>query len=723
MKTDTQNQTRPADNDQRLFEEFPWPSYEEWRQIVEQQLKGVPFEQKLITRTYEGIDLHPLYRQEDKGDWPHLNSLPGFAPYVRSGSALGNVLRSWSVSQELPYRTPAEFNRAIRHDLERGQTVINLVFDAATLFGQDPDEAKVGDVGRGGVSIATVDDLATALSKIDLEQTPIFMQASSSALPITALLMALLRRQGKSTANLRGCIGMDSLQTLVREGTFPRSLAGAYDRMAHLLAWVKKYAPHLTVVNVHGQPYHDGGGNAVQELAFVLATAVEYVRELLARGFTIDDICHHLCFSFSVGSNVFMEVAKLRAARLLWAKIVAAFGGSDSSQRMSIHVRTSAWNKTIFDPYVNMLRTTVEAFAGVIGGCDSMHVGAFDEPLGLPDEFSRRIARNTHLVLLHESHLNKVIDPAGGSWYVETLTDALARQAWVLFQEVERRGGMAAALRAGFPQAEIAQVAAARQANIAKRKDVFIGTNTYANLEEKPLEVTQVDYEALHQRRSNYITQYRTSLDNVSNTLVLHKLADILEAEAAATIETAIEAALAGATLGEIAHTLRTGDEAPIFIEPIMPHRATEEFESLRVTSEVHKALTGSRPQVFLANIGPIAGYKARVDFTSDFFQVGGFEVSSNDGFRTVHKAGQSAVESGAPVVVICSTDDNYPKNVARLTRSIKKQRPETIVILAGRPAEEQLKKYQKAGLDDFIFLGADVYEKLLNLQRRLGLV
>lgn len=723
MTVKTQQPDQPDNQEARLFEEFPWPSYEQWREIVEQQLKGAPFEQKLVTRTYEDIDLQPLYRQEDRGDWPHLNALPGFPPYTRSGSATGHVFRRWSVSQELPYRTPAEFNRAIRHDLERGQTTINFVFDAATLFGQDPDEAKVGDVGRGGVSIATVDDLATALSKIDLEEIPIFMQASSSALPLTALLMGLMRKQGKPTANLRGCIGMDSLQTLVQEGTFPRSLAGAYDRMANLMAWVEKYAPRLKVINVHGQPYHNGGGNAVQELAFVLATAVEYVRQLLAREFSIDDVCQHMCFSFSVGTNLFMEVAKLRAARLLWAKIVAAFGGSEDSQRMSIHGRTSAWNKTIFDPYVNMLRTTVEAFAGVIGQCDGLHVGAFDEPLGLPDAFSRRIARNTHLILQHESHLNKVIDPAGGSWYVETLTDALARKAWTLFQEVERRGGMARALFDGFPQAEVARTAAARTANIAKRRDVFIGTNTYANLNEEPLDVTQVDYEALHKRRSHYVTQYRTAMDNTANTLVLSKLTAILEAEGADTIEAAIEAALAGATLGEIAHTLRTGDEVPISIEPITPQRGTEPFESVRVASEVHKALTGSRPQVFLANIGPIAGYKPRIDFTIDFFQAGGFEVISPEGFRTVYKAAESAIESGAPVVVICSTDDSYPKNVPRLVRSIKKKKPQTTVILAGRPAEADAENFQKAGLDDYLYLGVDVYEKLLDLQHKLGIV
>ena len=723
MTTAKQSKSQLRANGDQLFDQFEWPSYEEWRSIVEKQLNGASFEQKLITRTYEDIDIHPIYGQQEEQDWPHLHSLPGFSPYVRGTTALGNTRRPWGVCQELPYRTPAEFNWAVRHDLERGQTMVNLVLDKATLFGLDPDEAQVGDVGRGGVSIATVDDLATALLKIDLEQVPIFMQASSAALPMTALLIALMRRQGKSTKNLRGCIGMDSLQTLVSEGTFPRSLKGAYDRMAHLTIWAKKYAPQLRTVNVHGQPYHNGGGNAVQELAFVIATATEYVRELLARGLSIDDVARRMCFSFSLGSNFFMEVAKLRAARLLWAKVVAAFGGDENSQKMSIHVRTSAWNKTIFDPYVNMLRTSVEAFAGIIGGCDSLHVGPFDEALGLPDAFSRRIARNTHLILRHESHLNKVIDPAGGSWYLETLTNELARRAWKLFQEVEQKGGMGQALFEGFPQAQVARTASQRAANIAKRKDVFVGTNMFANPNEEPLEVPQVDYEALHARRANYVVQHRTSLDNTSNTIVLYKLVEVLDAQWEDTIEAAIDAAMAGATLGELAKTLRTGDEVATTIEPIRPYRATEAFESLRVANEVYESRTGLPPQVFLANLGPIPQHKARADFATDCFQAGGFQIVSNDGSPTVRAAARAAIDSGAPVIAICSSDETYPGLVPRLTRTVKRACPDTIVILMGRPAADQEKTYRKAGVDDFIHLGADLFDKLLNLQKKLGIV
>ena len=714
MTTDSQNK-------ERLFAEFPHPSYEEWRRLVEQQLKGAPFEKKLVTRTYEDIEVQPMYRQEDVADLPHLGSAPGFPPYVRGATALGYLLKPWAIGQELPYSTVDEFNSALRYDLERGQTAVNLRPDKATLLGQDPDEAQIGDVGRDGVSIATVDDLARALAGIDLVKVPIFIQAHSAALPTTALLIALLRRQGKSTEKLQGSIEMDPLGILARAGTFPRSIAGAYDRMAHLMAWAKAHAPHLQTVTVHGQPYHDSGGSAVQELAFVLATAVEYVRELLARNLTIDEVAPRIRFSFSIGSTYFMEVAKLRAARMIWAKVVEAFGGHEASQSMSMHVRTSAWNKAVYDPYVNMLRTTIEAFAGSVGGCDSMHVGAFDEAIRPPDEFSRRIARNTQLILQQECYLTRVIDPAGGSWYVENLTGAIAQKAWALFQEVEKRGGMSQALPAGFPQEQVAQTAAQRATNLATRKDILVGVNMYLNLAEKPLEDNKPDYEALHKKRSNYVAQYRTSLNNTQSTLVLEKLSNILNAAPAHVMEAAIEAALAGATLGEIARTLRSGDEVKITIEPLPIQRRAEMFETLRAAAEAYQAQTGSPPQVFLANMGPLPQHKARADFAAGFFQIGGFEVIGNEGFSTPEAAAQAALASGAPVVVICSTDQTYPELVAPLTRAIKATRPETMVILAGYPAD-QVEAHKAAGVDDFIQIRANTYEILSNLQQKLGI-
>jgi methylmalonyl-CoA mutase len=281
---------------------------------------------------------------------------------------------------------------------------------------------------------------------------------------------------------------------------------------------------------------------------------------------------------------------------------------------------------------------------------------------------------------------------------------------------------MAKALFEGFPQGEVAQIAMQRMNNIAKRKEVFVGTNMFTDLEEHPFDVRQVDYEALHKKRASYVARYRTSLDNASNTIVLQKLSEILEAEGEENIEAAISAAQAGATLGEIARALRTGDEVITTVEPIRPQRGTEAFESLRVASEVHAARTGSRPQVFLANMGPLVQHKARADFATDFFQVGGFDVIETEGFKKPKAAAKAALESGAPVAVICSTDETYPKLVPRFTKVIKKENPDLIVILAGYP-KNQVEAHRKAGVDEFIYLGVDVYETLFKLQRKLGIV
>ena len=369
---------------------------------------------------------------------------------------------------------------------------------------------------------------------IDLERIPVYIQTGLMALPVTALLVAYLRRQGKSAEKLRGCIGTDPLGILISNGTLPVSPESAYAAMAQLTAWAIKHAPRLQTIVVRGHPYHDGGGSAVQELAFVMATAVEYLNEMQTRGISVDDAAVRMRFSFSVGSQFFMEIARLRAARLVWAQIVSAFGGSGDAQKMFIHACTSAWNKTIYDPYVNLLRATTEALAGVMGGADSMQVGAFDQVIRPADEFSRRIARNIHLILQKECNFTRPVDPPGGSWYIEKLTDSVARKAWNLFQDIEAKGGMSRALREGFPQAQVAQTAAKRKANIARRKDIFVGTNMYPNLDEKPLEGRPADHEAIQRMQSVRLAGYRLSVDHACRQAVLETLAgareDVVEA-------------------------------------------------------------------------------------------------------------------------------------------------------------------------------------------------
>jgi methylmalonyl-CoA mutase len=701
------------------FSEFSAATYDQWRKAAESALKGAPFDKKLLTRTYEEITLQPLYWQQDIEGLAHLDSLPGFTPYVRGTAVLGHTGEPWAIAQELPYSTPSALNEALRADLARGQTAINVVLDPATRAGLDADAARAENVGRHGVSISSLEDLGKALDRIDLEETPIFIQAGAMGLPIAALLAALVRKQAKSTEKLSGCIGMDPLGTLAAEGTLPGSLERAYDEAARLTTWSVSHAPRLQTMSVAGHPYHDGGASATQELAFTLATGVEYLRALQTRGLAVDDVAPRLRFAFSLGGNVFMEVAKLRAARLLWAKIVKAFGGSSEAQKLSIHARTSAWNKTLYDPYVNMLRTTTEALAGVVGGCNSLHVSPYDEAARAPDEFSRHIARNTHIILREECNIPRSIDPAGGSWYVEWLTDAVAKQAWSLFQDIEKQGGMFAALSAGLPQKQVAAVAVKRGTNTAQRRDVFVGINMYANTKDRPLEPAAIDFQALARERAAELAAYQEAVDPDWRQAALDKLA---KAAPEGVMEAAIHAASGGATLGGLSATLGASDQPAPRIDALCIQRGAVPFERLRDAARSFAARTGSPPKAFLANLGPIPQHKARADFTRGFLEVGGFEVIGNNGFPDAMAAANAALESGAPVVVICSTDETYPDFVPPLTKRLKEAKSKTAILLAGYPADH-VEAFQAAGVDDFIHLRANCYELLASLQKKLGVL
>ncbi|MBP6786195.1 MAG: acyl-CoA mutase large subunit family protein [Candidatus Promineofilum sp.] len=697
-------------DDPLAFDEFPRPAFEEWQAAAVESLGGKPLD-KLTTATYEGFPLQPLYRREDTAGIAAAHSVPGQAPYLRGVSAAGAIERPWAIAQELAYGRPAAFNQALRFDLEHGQTAVNLLLDAPTRAGKDPDAAQPGEVGRGGVSLASVEDVAVALNGVDLATVPLFVRAGTASLPLLALLAAHLRRTGRPTAGLHGCLENDPLGVLAHEGALPLSLARAYDEMAQLTIWAAHHAPRLATVAVHTYPYHNAGANAVQELAFALATGVAYLRALTRREIDINTAAERLRFDFAVGGNFFMEIAKLRAARLLWVQVVAAFGGNTDAQRMRQHARTARRNKTTVDPYANMLRVTTEALAAAVGGVESLHVSPFDEPARPADDFSRRIARNVQVILQEEAHLAEVIDPAGGAYAVEALTDQLAREAWALFQEVEHKGGMAEALKDGLAQSRIAAVAGRRAANLAQRRDVLVGANQFANPRELDPPADETDYAALYRDRAAQITTWRTRDDDdgplSAHAVALKRLEDIMVAPPETMVETAIAAAGSGATLGEITRTLRLNDSARPTIVPLPLNRAAEPFEKLRAQAGAFAAAHGTRPRLFLANLGPPRQHKARADFAQGFFEVGGFEILNNNGFPTPQAAAEAAIASGAPAVVICSTDETYPDVVPPLVETIKAQAPETVIILAGRPAE-QVEALKAAGVDEFIYFGAN---------------
>ena len=530
------------------LEEFPIPSYADWKAEAEATLKGAPFEKKLVTKTFEGLDIQPIYRKEDLEKVSHLGSLPGQAPYVRGT----RTVNTWEI------------------------------FECAT-------------------SGALLEPLARVLC-----------------------------------------------------GMQEKPLDEAFDELAKVEG--------VDAIAVNTQLYHNAGGNAVQELAFGLATGVEYLRQAEKRGVSVNATARKMTFVFAMGSDFFMGIAKLRAARLLWAKVVAACGGDAEAQKLRIHARTSLWNQSKLDPYVNMLRDTTEAFSAVAGGADVLWVRPFDQVVRQPDEFSKRIARNTQTILAEECHFDHVVDPGGGSYYVETLTEQLANAAWAIFQQIEKAGGMLKALEAGIPQQQVKAVAAKKAEAVAQRRLALRGVNVYANATEKPLAPST-------QEPCKCSGHHEESKGNHPS----------------------------------LAH-----------IETLQSVRGAEPFENLRALVSA-----SDKKKVFLANMGPLRQFKARADFSTGFFQPGGYEVLENLGFKTVEEAAAAAKASGAQVAVVCSTDDTYPEIVPALVPQLKAAG--FFVVLAGYPTE-QIEAFKAAGVDEFIHLRANCFQVLSGIATKLGI-
>lgn len=696
------------------LDEFTPPTDEEWKAACEALLKGAPFEKKMFTKTYEGITFDPMYTRKHTEDILPKGVMPGMGDYLRGVDAAGYIGKPWGIAQACDETLPAENNELLRHEHDKGATIYHIVLDTASRTGVDARQAET--VGDTGTSVTTVEDMHVLLTGLDLAKFPLYVYAGTNAVPLLALVAAARRASGEDMAEVRGIVGADPIGALVADGKLPASLDAHYDSLAAAARWATVNAPHLRTVFVRSDVYSNGGANDVQEVASVLATATAYLRALCERGLTIDEAASQIAFAFSMGANFFLQIAKLRAVRPLWAQIVGAFGGSAEAQKMRIHARPALFFKTIYDPYVNMLRNTTEIFSGVVGGIDSFESAPFDEPIRKGDEFSRRIARNVQIMLQEEFGLLQPIDPAGGSWAVETLTRQMKEKIWAEFQRIEKEGGIIAALRAGSLQESVAAVLAARFKNADLRRDRIVGNNMYPNMTETLLETRAEDTAALKAQRTADIDAYLSDID------VKHLGEALASLRQAHSVDHAVEAALAGATIAELMTAVTEGNGAET-VTAIAPHRWSERFEALRQRTEEYKAEKNDNVKIFLANMGPIPQHKARADFTTGFLQVGAFEVLGNDGFKTVEEAANAARASGADAVVICSTDATYPEIVPALAPKLHEVLPKARVFLAGAAPKDLLETYKEAGIDEYISVRANCYEILESLQKQKGMI
>ncbi len=617
-----------------IAQDFPPTSVEEWRRLVDKDLKGKPFT-SLQSALEGGLTLQPLYSREDAASVAPPEA-PGVAPFLRGTRPLGLTEGGWLVCQEYSEPDVAIAAEAIRVELARGVSGLWLCLGETQ-----------------GIRVREASEMERLLAHVPLSKTPVHLESESHPLPAAALLLRAAERQGAPRETLRGCLGVDPLGTQARTGSVQGGLQGLLGEAAQLVTSTRETSPGLRALLVSTRAYAQAGATSVHELAWAIATGVEYLRGLERVGVSPEDAARSLQFSFSVGSQFFPEIAKLRAARLLWSKVVAASGGSPEAQAMVLHARTAASTKSRRDPWVNILRATSESFAAVIGGADSITTSPFDEAIGLPDESSRRIARNTQLILRDESSLNRVADPAGGSYYIESLTGELARAAWTELRRVEALGGMASALEKGDIARVLAETSAARDKAIRTRRLPIVGVSEFPHLDEVPV------------------------------------LRTPRPAEGQATSS------------------------------PLRPTRLSESFEALRDASDRYLAAHGQRPRAFMANLGTVAEHTTRAMWIANALAAGGLEPVQHHGFTDVAQAAELLAASGARLVVISGPDGLYPEWVPGLTAALK-AKGARIVALAGRPGEQE-SAFRAAGVDLFIYAGADLLASLSSLHTQLG--
>lgn len=704
----------------KLRDEFAPSSYRDWKALTEVDLKGVPFEKKLITKTYENIDLEPLYTKEHLEILKNIEQFPGFSNFLRGAKPDGSSVSPWLIAQSLTYPLAENFNKLLLDSLQRGQTAVVLPLDKTTKLGLDADYGKPGETGNGGVSISGTGSLSRAFQGVDLTTCPLFVSAGFSPFVFLSLLKGYSTKEGIEFYKINGSVNADPVTFLFENGELPVSMDEAYSQLATSIKFLESENSNLRTVGIDGASYIEKGASAVQELGISMSLAVEAICRLSELGIDTATIPQKMIFNFGTSTNLFMEIAKFRAARILFAEVLSSMNLPSTDAKMFAAAKTSSYYHSFVDPYVNMLRVTTQAFSAIIGGVDLIETLPFDSSFAQPDEFSNRIARNTQIILSEESHLNHVIDAAGGSFYVETLTAQLVDTAWSYFREIEEQGGIYKAVVAGKIQADISSLAQKRVKDVATRKTVIVGVNSYANVKEEVKQPSIFDAQKIYDLRAAYLQKLRVSGNGGIHSDILSDLENVKnEKDGAGKLKLASALAAKGATLGEIFSHL-THSSVPEKIEPLTTLRPAYEFEQLRLRASAFKRKNGNLPKLFLFNVGPVKQHKARADFSRGFFEAGGFEVIYGPGVNDIASGVDSAISSGAKVFVLCSTDDTYPELVPQFVKTIKQINNDALCILAGYP-KDQVESHKQNGIDDFIFVGANVVQVINNIFDRTG--
>jgi methylmalonyl-CoA mutase len=664
---------------------------EDWKKLAEKELGGKAPGEALLWETPEGIRVKPLYTAADLETLELGGQMPGFPPFLRGPRATMYANRPWTIRQYAGFSTAEESNKFYRANLAAGQKGLSVAFDLATHRGYDSDHPRVvGDVGKAGVAIDSVEDMKVLFDGIPLEKMSVSMTMNGAVLPVLAGYIVAAEEQGVSQDKLSGTIQNDILKEFMVRNTYIYPPTPSMRIVADIIAYTARHMPKFNSISISGYHMQEAGATCVQELAFTLADGLEYTRAALSKGLKIDEFAGRLSFFFCIGMNFFMEIAKLRAARLLWARIIKQFNPEKpSSLALRTHCQTSGVSLTEQDPYNNVIRTTIEAMAAVLGGTQSLHTNSFDEALALPTPFSARIARNTQLVIAEESGIPKVIDPLGGSYYVESLTHAIAAAAWQLIEEVEAMGGMTKAVESGMPKLRIEEAAARRQARIDRGEEVIVGVNKYRPAEETRVELLDVDNQKVRESQVERLERIRAGRDPKKVAAALAALTDAAGSGEGNLLALAVEATRVRATVGEISDALEK-----VFTR----HRATirsvsgvyggayagdEGFQRIRREVEAFAKAEGRRPRMLVVKLGQDGHDRGAKVIATAFADIG-FDVDIGPLFQTPEEAARQAVENDVHVVGVSSQAAGHKTLVPDLIAALQKEGAGDILVVCG---------------------------------------
>jgi methylmalonyl-CoA mutase len=670
--------------------EFKTVSLDDWQAAAAQSLKGKPLE-SLTWHTPEGIAVKPLYTAEDVAHLPHANTMPGFAPFIRGPQATMYAVRPWTIRQYAGFSTASESNAFYKKALAAGGQGVSVAFDLATHRGYDSDHPRVtGDVGKAGVAIDSVEDMKVLFGGIDLANVSVSMTMNGAVLPVLAAFVVAGEEQGVSQAQLSGTIQNDILKEFMVRNTYIYPPKPSMRIIGDIIEHTANQMPRFNSISISGYHMQEAGANQALELAFTLADGAEYVKTAVAKGLNVDDFSPRLSFFWAVGMNFYLEIAKMRAARLLWCRIMQGFGAvNPKSLMLRTHSQTSGWSLTEQDPHNNVVRTTVEAMAAVFGGTQSLHTNSFDEAIALPTDFSSRIARNTQLILQEETHITSVVDPWAGSYMMESLTQQMADKAWAIIEEVNAMGGMIKAVDSGWAKLKIEASAAEKQARIDSGKDVIVGVNKYKLATEDDVDTFEIDNVKVRDQQIVQLNTIKATRDSAAVAVALSALTQAADSGEGNLLALAIDAMRVRATVGEVSDALEEvygrhrADTQKVTGVYAAAYDSAEGWDALKAEINQFGIDQGRRPRVMIAKLGQ-DGHDRGAKVVATAFADLGFDVDMGPLFQTPEECARQAIENDVHALGVSTLAAGHKTLVPAIIAELKRQGADDIIVFVG---------------------------------------